>query len=64
MQYAFDYVYFLDMNLLINVALSFFIIATYGEIVGLSYFNEYIKIGFIFYLLLFYCFYIIFYKIL
>ncbi|HHX79129.1 MAG TPA: hypothetical protein GX695_05210 [Acholeplasmataceae bacterium] len=47
MQYAFDYVYFLDMNLLINVALSFFIIATYGEIVGLSYFNEYIKIGFI-----------------
>lgn len=48
MQYAFDYIYTIDITLLINVALSFFVIATYGEIIGLNHLNKFIKIAMIF----------------
>lgn len=45
MQYVFDYTHSIDITLLINVALSFFVIVTYGEIIGLSHINKYIKIA-------------------
>lgn len=48
LQYIFEYGYQLDISLLINVSLSFLVMASYGEVISLSHFSKYIKIGLMF----------------
>lgn len=58
MQFLFDYIYIININLLFTAFLSFLVFTIYGDIIGLSNFNKYLKIVliilFLFFVILFY----------